>query len=373
MKMRILYIIDGMEFGGGERVFLQIIKGLMSKYSVFAAAAPQGWYAEQLKSLGVPFYDINLQRHRIPKTVFEIKKIIEFNRIRIIHSQGARADFVSRLAGRFAKVDVNICTLAMPVEGFDVPKLTKTLYRFLDFLTEQYVDRFIVVSDSLHRTIAQRKGEVSHRITRIYNGIELNQFARIHTAESVRPELGLNENDLVVGAVGRMVWQKGFEYLVKALPLVIERQPEIKLVLVGGGELLGRLKRLVSTLHLGRKVIFAGYRNDIKDVLTAMDIVVIPSLLEGFPMVTLEAMAMEKPIVATRIEGICEQITDGVNGLLVEPASHTVLAGKIITLLENRDFMSQVGRQARKTVEARFTVEEMLNRTENVYASLLPE
>lgn len=371
MKMRILFIIDGKEFGGGERVFLQIIKGLKSTCSVFAAATPHGQYAEQVRRLGVTFYDIDLQRHRIPKAVLEIKRIIEQNQIRIIHSQGARADFVSRLAGRFAKVDVNICTLAMPVEGFDVPKLTKVFYRFLDYLTEKYVDQFIVVSDFLRRTIALRKGAARARITRIYNGIELNQFTGIKNAESVRLELGLAQHDLVVGAIGRMVWQKGFAYLVKAMAQIRRHHSDIKLVLVGDGEKRAGLERLVRALHLENNVIFTGHRKDIDKMLVFINILAIPSLREGFPMVTLEAMAMGIPIVASDIEGIKEQITDGVNGLLVEPANHTALAGKIITLLGDRDLRDRLGRQARQTVEERFSVEEMIARTEKVYTLLL--
>ena len=115
----ILYVIDGLEFGGGERVFLQIMKGLSAKYSIFAAGSPYGRYAAEAKGIEIQFCPINLERRNILKAVYKIKRFIEKNNIEIIHSQGARADFISRIAGKLASVRVNICTIAMPVEGFD--------------------------------------------------------------------------------------------------------------------------------------------------------------------------------------------------------------------------------------------------------------
>jgi glycosyltransferase involved in cell wall biosynthesis len=128
---------------------------------------------------------------------------------------------------------------------------------------------------------------------------------------------------------------------------------------------------LSEELRVRDNLIFTGFRSDIKEILSAIDILVIPSLLEGFPMVTLEAMAMAKPIVATNIDGITEQITDGVNGILVSPKDPSALAKAVIQVLSDKELARNMGLSAREKVEQEFSVEKMVAETEKVYLSLL--
>ena len=118
-------------------------------------------------------------------------------------------------------------------------------------------------------------------------------------------------------------------------------------------------------------MIFTGFRSDIKEILPAIDILVIPSLLEGFPMITLEAMAMAKPIIATDIDGITEQITDGVNGILVPPKDPSALAMAIIKVINDKELARTMGLSAREKVAQEFSVEKMVRETKRVYLSLL--
>jgi glycosyltransferase involved in cell wall biosynthesis len=136
---------------------------------------------------------------------------------------------------------------------------------------------------------------------------------------------------------------------------------------VGDGPLKSDLERLVRQLDISHKVIFAGFRPDISRVLSAIDILVVPSLLEGFPIMTLEAMAMAKPIVATRINGIEEQISDGEEGLLVPPQSTKTLSAAVLELIQNNELASRLGTAARRKVETYFSVERMVGETEKVY------
>ena len=128
---------------------------------------------------------------------------------------------------------------------------------------------------------------------------------------------------------------------------------------------------LSKELRVRDNIIFTGFRSDIKEILSVIDLLVIPSLLEGFPMVTLEAMAMAKPIVATSIDGITEQITDGVNGILVPPKDPSALAKAIIKVINDKESARNMGLSARKKVEREFSVEKMAAETEKVYMSLL--
>jgi glycosyltransferase involved in cell wall biosynthesis len=168
-----------------------------------------------------------------------------------------------------------------------------------------------------------------------------------------------------------MVWQKGFEYLIQAIPDIVRDVPEAKFLFVGDGLLRERLEALSEELRVRDNLIFTGFRSDIKEILSAIDILVIPSLLEGFPMITLEAMAMAKPIIATNIDGITEQITDGVNGILVPPKDPSALARAVIRVLNDKELARTMGLSAREKVEQEFSVEKMVAESEEVYLSLL--
>lgn len=370
-RISILFVIDGLEFGGGERVFLQLAAGLRDRYQVFVAAMPGGEFENELKQLKIQFLSVDISRRISFKPICQIKDIIRNNKIDLVHSQGARADFFARVAGRLAGVPNILCTIAMPVEGFDTGPLRKKIYRFMDWLSERYVERFIVVSDSLKKTLIKRRGISTHQIVRIYNGIELEQYRPNSEYGNLRKEWGVPEDVALIGAIGRMVSQKGFEYLIKAIPAIMKSFSKAKIVIVGDGPLKEGLEALGEGLKVKSSLIFTGFRSDIKEILSAIDILVIPSLLEGFPMITLEGMAMAKPIVATNIDGITEQITDGINGILVPPKDPSALAKAVIRVLKDKEWARAMGLSARGKVEQDFSVEKMVAETEKVYVSHL--
>jgi glycosyltransferase involved in cell wall biosynthesis len=186
----------------------------------------------------------------------------------------------------------------------------------------------------------------------------------------MRREFNVGEDTILIGAIGRLVWQKGFEYLIGALPELLQRLPRSKIVLVGDGPLRGELEELAEKEKVEENLIFAGFRSDIRDILSAIDVLVVPSLLEGFPMITLEGMAMAKPIIATRIDGIKEQIVDGESGILIPPRDPGAIAEAIVRLSTEKELAQNLGLEGRRRVEKEFTVERMVSETEKVYQSL---
>ncbi|MGA3206894.1 MAG: glycosyltransferase [Syntrophales bacterium] len=375
MMLKLLFVIDNLEFGGGERVFAQIINGLSPEdYGICLASNPGRELYQSLTNKEVCCIPLNFSKRINPSIIFKLIRIIKDKEIDIVHGQGARAEFYARIATKFARSSKYVSTIAMPVEGYDVRPLRKSIYFVLDRATDKYVDRFIVVSDVLRNALITKRHIPPEKVTKIYNGIEIDHYDPITTAShriKIRDGLGVNKDNILLGAIGRMVWQKGFEFLIKCIQDVLKAHGEIKVIIVGEGPLKRDLENLCRQLKVEGKTIFPGFRSDIKEILSAVDIVVIPSLLEGFPMLTLEAMAMAKPIVATRIDGITEQITDGVEGILVPPRKPIALAAAINKVIENREFARSLGLAARKRVEKEFTVEKMINETEDVYHSLL--
>jgi glycosyltransferase involved in cell wall biosynthesis len=370
-ELSILFVIDGLDFGGGERVFLQLASELRDRYQVSVATNTGGKFAAELKNLRIKLFSIDMTRQFSLKPVHQIRNIITHNKIDLIHSQGARADFFARLGGRLAGIRHILCTVAMPVEGFDVGSLRKMIYRFMDRLSERYVEKFIAVSESLKNALIEGRGIAPHRVTRIYNGIELDKYNPELKKTSFRSDWGISPAATIVGAIGRMVWQKGFKFLIKAIPDIAGVTPNARFLLVGDGPLRPDLENLARELDVYDRVIFTGFRSDIPDLLSTMDVLVVPSLLEGFPMITLEAMALATPVVATQIHGISEQIVDGKEGVLIPPRNTDALAKAVKQLITDRELSARLGTAARKRVESSFSVKKMVRETEKVYSSLL--
>lgn len=370
-KNRILFVIDGLEFGGGERVFLQLAAELRNHFEVFAAAMPGRNFEKKLREFGIRFYPVDMSRQLSLKPIRQLKNIVDNQKIDILHSQGARADFFARVAGGMHEDSHLLCTIATIVEGFDISPFRKKVYRLFDRFTERWVEKFIVVSDSLKSTLTEKRGIPASKVVRIHNGIELKEYRPGICEDTLRDKWRISKELPLIGAIGRMVWEKGFEYLIEAVPVIIKTFPEAKILLVGDGPLLDGLKALSGRLGVEKNIIFAGFQSDIKEILSAFDLLVVPSLLEGFPMVTLEAMAMAKPIIATNIDGITEQITNGENGILVPPKDPDALAKAIIKVLSDGKSSKAMGLAARKKVEQEFSVEKMVAETEKVYLSLL--
>jgi glycosyltransferase involved in cell wall biosynthesis len=370
-RKKILFVIDNLEFGGGERVFLQLATALKNQFQLFVASMPGGRFQQGVEDLGLSIFPVDMSRQLAWKPIRQLRDIIRKKKIDLIHSQGARADFYARVAGKMAGVTKIICTVAMPVKGFDVGLMRKGIYRLLDQLSGHFVQRFIVVSDSLKKTLIENHRVPHQRVVRIYNGIEVDQYHPDSKENASRNQWAIPPAAPLIGAIGRMVWQKGFKYLIRAVPEILEIVPEARFLIVGDGPLRSNLQGLVNKLGVCDKITLTGFRSDIQNLISTFDILVVPSLAEGFPMITLEAMAMSKPLVATQIQGIIEQISDGVEGILVPPKAPKALGTAVLSLLQDRKLASRLGAAARSKVEACFSVEKMVEETEKVYLSVL--
>ncbi|MBW6499462.1 MAG: glycosyltransferase family 4 protein [Bacteroidales bacterium] len=374
MTKKILYVIDGLEFGGGERVFAQIINGLPEdRFETFLATATNAAIQRSITARNCSFFPIDFSNRCNALNLLKLAGIIKNQQVDIVHGQGARAEFYARLAARISGRKKYVSSVAMPVEGYDVGAFRGFFYRVLDRFSERFVDCFLVVSSALERDMIQTHGVAAKKVVKIYNGIETDHYnpdAQEEGRRGIRREFSVNEREILIGSLGRMVWQKGFEYFVRGIPAILQEIPEAKFMLVGEGPLRRDMENLSVSLNIRDQLVFTGYRSDIRDMLSAMDVVVIPSVLEGFPMITLEVMAMEKPIVATAIDGIAEQIENGKEGLLVAPQNPQEIVQAVKRLLNDPDYARLLGANARTKVIREFSVQKMITQTIDVYEKL---
>lgn len=178
--------------------------------------------------------------------------------------------------------------------------------------------------------------------------------------QTLRQALGIADSDYVVGMVGKLVRLKGHEYFMRAGKLVVDQMPNCKLVIVGGAvagheEYEQSLRRLANELGIHNNLIFTGFRSDVPGLIATFDVMLQVSIFEDpFPGVVLQGMAMEKPVLASRLGGIPEQIDDGVNGLLVDPRDGFTIAQRILALLKDARQRERIGKAARRAVYAKF-------------------
>ncbi len=228
-------------------------------------------------------------------------------------------------------------------------------------------DHLIAVSRSTKKAWVRRYRVNPAKITVIHNGIDVRRFRPGRPAADVRRELGIPAECRVLGVTGRLHPVKGHTYLLQALPDVVRQHPDVRLVLIGDGNLRAVLEEEVARLCLQEVVHFAGHRSDVADITNVYDIAVLPSLQECMPFAALEAMALGKPVVASRCGGIPELVQDGSTGLMVERRKPGMLAGAILKLLENPSLVRAMGDAGQQRVRAEFSVSEMLEKTFALY------
>jgi glycosyltransferase involved in cell wall biosynthesis len=176
-----------------------------------------------------------------------------------------------------------------------------------------------------------------------------------------------NQGYFLVGNIGRLSEQKGMQYFIKAVPLVLKECEKTKFFIIGDGEEKEKIERLIHELHLENDIILLGYRNDVQNVMSQLDLIVLSSLWEGFPLTPIEAFSVGKTIVATSIEGTDEIINDGVNGILVETKKSNQIANAIINIIQNPKKRRILEKSAYDTYMLEFSYEDFKKKYLNYY------
>ncbi|MFQ5803674.1 MAG: glycosyltransferase [Candidatus Methylomirabilales bacterium] len=372
MKPKILYVIDNLEFGGGEQGFAQLAGALRDRYEILFACQPGGLLAERLKQIGIRIRPLDFRRQVSPSRIIRLMAMIKEEGIHLVHTTGARADFYTRIAARLAGAPVVVSTITMLVEGYEVSSLKRTLYRAAIRLSERYCDGFIAVSNAVRRVLVEDHRIPTANVVMIHNsGIELDTFKPDgRDGLELRRELDLHPEGPIVGTIGRLVYQKAYDVFLRAASLVLRAVPDAQFVIVGEGPLRPTLERMKDDLGL-HTCRFAGFRSDIPNMLSLMDVFALASILEGSPVVILEALGAVRPIVATRINGVTDVVQHGVTGLLVPPGDPAALADAIVSLLKDRELSCRLAEAGQKLVEERFALRRMVEEVDRFYTTLL--
>ncbi len=293
----------------------------------------------------------------------------------VIHAHfGCPEGFAATLAKKSMKKP-----LVVTLHGSDI--LTDPSIDYGDRLQKAYdekvrvvlesADKVIVASKAIYRE-ALKTGCIPGKLLHIPNGIDLNRFRLNLDGERIKKQLGI-ENRQVVFTLRALVPKNGVEYLIRSAKTVVEQVHDVAFVVGGDGFLRHDLEKLTKSLDLSDNVIFTEWipEYNLPYYYAACDVFVIPSIIEGFGLVTIEAMATGKPVIGTNVGGIPDTIEDEKNGYLVPPRDPESLAQKIILLLQDSELREKMGSNGRKMAEERFDINKRITGIMRVYSELV--
>jgi len=369
-SLKILYLITDLNIGGTEKILYELVTRIdQKKFSpIVCGLKSWGYYAEKIKEKGIKVITLNLEQgfwlKKNFQAMFTLVKIMKEERVDFVHTFLFRANFLGRIAASLAGV-------AKVISSIRVMEEEKKYHLFLEKLTSSLTDKFIVNSEALKNFVLEKIKVPPEKIEVVYNGIDLSGLPKVEN-KIKRQELGCSEKDILIGTVGRLHKQKGIEYFLEAMKLVtgyrLQVTGGVKFLIAGDGPEGESLKFKVQGLKLEERVKFLGWRKDALEIISILDIFVLPSLWEGTPNVILESLAYAKPTVATKVGGVGEIVEDQVSGLLVEPASVQALADAIIWVLKNPEKAKEMGNKGKEKVEKFFPIDKMVRETEEIYA-----
>lgn len=365
-KPNVCMVVNNLEVGGLEKVVLSLLDRL--------DAHGYGLSLICLDGEGRLFSEVRLPRSQClvlkkdlrpmlpglkgdPDALIRIRAFLRDRSVDIVHTHNRAPLIFAGIAARTLRHRPVILysehNQINRAKGFDRRKFG--YYAYL-------ADEMIAVSHDLKRILLDDV-KVRAPVRVIHNGIDGARFTVAQKGggrERIRAELGIGEGEFVFGCAVVHIEQKGLRYLIEAAPEVLRRAPEVRFVVAGDGPLRGELERMAAAAGLGGKMIFPGYRSDVPELISSFDAYVLPSLWEGLPLALLEALALGKPIVASRVGGVPEIVEHGVDGFLVPSRDVAALAEHLVRVAGDTGFRERARERSPIKFAQQFSLEAMV-------------
>lgn len=348
--------------GGTEKIICMLSEMLINAGNNVVVCAAGGESVIQLQRVGAKYVEIPDMQNKSFKAAWTITKticqIIDTEDIDIVHTHHRMAAFYMRIIKQIK----HIGTLNTIHNTFD-DKVIMTKIAF----NKTYN---IAVGNSVKENMIQKFGIKPEKVHVIYNAIDSSNFIneRIELVEKMR-----DKNYFIVGNIGRINTQKGFEYYVEAAEIIKKENIPIRLLVIGDGVLQNKISDLVKEKRVEDYVIFTGYQKNILNYIQNIDLVVLSSLWEGFPLIPIEAFSMGKTVVATDVPGTVEIVEDDYNGIIVPSKDGTAIARAIIKLYTNNGLRERLEMNALRTYKEKYSFDAFCESYFKVYEKIYSE
>jgi glycosyltransferase involved in cell wall biosynthesis len=388
-EVRILYVSHSAHLYGAERSLLQLLATLdKTKFRPIVVLPKHGPLKEYLERLDMPVEVVPSMRPWLTRrkgimslayfvavlpfiliSVLAIMRIIQRYQVKLVHS-----NTMVVIDGALAAWCLGIPHVwhARAILAEPAPHRFFLGYRAALATVLKLSDRVIAISRAVARCFHGIEGAEKVRV--VYNAVDIQSFARDELKFDCRRQLGISEDVAFIGQIAHVIAVKGYTDFIRAIPIVHKTMPNARFIGVGGmphASYKATIAQLVKDLDLGESLIMTGFREDVSQIVTALDVAVLASNYEPFGRALVEAMAAGKPVIGTRVGGIPEIIEDGVTGFLVPPGSPEELARAIIRILQDPDLAQRMGAVGRERAETRFSPERYVTQVQQVYEELI--
>lgn len=385
--LRIMLLISNLKIGGAQEVVRTLCDYFPEKgYQTVVCTFEDGPLRKEIERAGIPVVILPARQHSIlalPLFLWDmlrirnaIAAIVDKHQINILQTQLVRGlDFLvlTLRPGRKLMVFWTFHNALFVLRPEHLPRFRwllgfkrwahSQLYRW----TARWVNGMIVVSEDVKKAIHEYAGALHGKVSVIPNSVDIKRYNQEIDREAVRKELGLSPGHQVFAVVATFKKQKGHRYLIEAAASLISQFPDIRLLLIGDGELRDELKAQTKALGLNEHVHFLGLRTDVPKLLGASDYFVLPSLWEGLPVSLIEAMACGLPVIATQVSGTKDVMIHNQTGLMVPPGEVEALKDAMLQFLANQELAQKMGEVARKRVTESFSAEQQANAYLSIY------
>ncbi len=354
--MTSLHVDLGRQWRGGQHQALLLLRGLQARGHCAALLAVESApLVERAQAEGILVHTVGRRAVRLQAAV-RLRQLLRQQQFDVLHLHDAHA----LTAAWLVRACRRTCVLASRRVAYRLQSNPVSLSRY------RAAHRVLAISRFVAETV-RAAGVPADRVEVVYDGVDFPSLPPTAMRHSARRRWGVADEEKLIGCVGYLVPGKGQEFLLRALPTVLEQFPTCRLLLIGDGPCRPQLERLVRQLGLQSAVSLAGFVDDLAQVYSALDVFVFPSLLEGLGTSLLAAMSYALPVVAVAQDAGLEVVEDGRNGLLVPASDSTALASAIVRLLGDAELAARLGAAARETIQQRFTADRMVENTLRIY------
>lgn len=365
-SMRVLYLGPATHVGGEEMSTLSLASGLIARGHHAAYASSGGPFLSAFTEAGVPTHILPVDGRR-PLGVWRgsrsLRRFLADNPFDIVHSQEVFTTVIADLARKVpSHLDTRLIYHYRGVRPERMGIVSAVIPR---------ISEYVITNAEVNRRSFLDRGVDASKVETIYNGFDWAVFDRECDVAGLREEWGVPADAPLAGVVARLMPIKGHTYLLRAMPRILERVPRAHVVIVGDGPLRESLESEARELGVASSVHFLGFRTDVPAILSALDLLVLPSVGEPFGRVLVEAGAAGLAAVSTRVGGTIEILEDGVTGHFVPDCDPAPLAERVADLLGDLDAARRMGAVASERVRGIFGIERMLDRTIDVYRQVL--
>jgi len=369
---RVLHLISGGDVGGAKTHVLTLVKELQKSIAVKIICFMEGPFAQEAREMGIDIMVLPQNRRYDLKVVDTLVGIIKDEGFTLIHSHGARANFITR----FIKKKISIpCVTTIHSDfmlDFKGNLYKHIIYTNLNIFALKKFDYFIAVSKSFKDMLVGR-GFPENRIFTVYNGMDFQEAVSYKTKDEFLNERGLTHlrDKKLIGILARLHPVKGHEIFIRAAADVLADNKDIHFLITGDPGEMPSLDSQIEQLGINENVHFIGFVDNQYDFLNAIDINVLTSYSESFPYVLLEGARLEKPTIASAVGGIPTLIDDGVNGYLFQAGDDKELSRKLKTMILDEDMSKSMGKALYKKASENFSLKNLAMDHINIYNEML--